>query len=202
MKTTSNRAVCVAAVLAMANWAVYAGDVTGSPRGIEQNNSQPSLPIQSGTYIDSQSLPEPYVQSRTTGEPQDYNKGSGFIGMDVQNQQGEHLGHIKDIVFDLNSQKISYAVLSTSPKAMPVDGKMLAVPLNAFSVSSDQKHLVLNADKSKVEAAAGFSSKNWPDVGSPAWGAEPFWQQDRNGTEQKNGTERNLNNNMNNDTTR
>ena len=96
--------------------------------------------------------------------------------MDVQNQQGEHLGHIKDIVIDLKTEKVSYAVLTTASKAMPNNEKLVAVPLNAFTVSSDQKHLVLNADKSKLEAATGFDSKNWPSVGNPTWGAEPFWQ--------------------------
>jgi hypothetical protein len=43
-------------------------------------------------------------------------------------------------------------------------GKMLAVPLTALTPSSDQKHLILNADKSKVETAMGFDSNNWPSV--------------------------------------
>ena len=56
--------------------------------------------------------------------------------------------------------------------------KLLAVPLAALTVSSDQKRLVLNADKSKVEAALGFDRNNWPSVSNPSWGAEPFWQKD------------------------
>ncbi len=59
--------------------------------------------------------------------------------------------------------------------------KYLAVPLNALTASPDDKHLILNADKSKVEAAAGFDRNNWPSVGNPSWGAEPFWQSNDNG---------------------
>jgi sporulation protein YlmC with PRC-barrel domain len=119
----------------------------------------------------------------TEGVPAKFNKASGLIGMDVRNQSGEQLGHIKDIVIDLKSEKVSYAVMSTAPKALlGINEKLLAVPLTAFTVSSDEKHLVLNADKAKVEAAAGFDKNNWPAVNNPTWGAEPFWQKSAEGT--------------------
>ena len=97
--------------------------------------------------------------------------------MAVRNQNDEQLGHIKDLVIDPKTEKISYAVMSTAPKALlGINEKLLAVPLSAFTISSDEKHLVLNADKAKVEAAAGFDKNSWPSVSSPSWGAEPFWQ--------------------------
>ena len=170
MKATTKRALCVVTALAVSNWFAAAADMNGAPRANDQNSSQQTTP---GDNQGSATVAVP---------PQEFNKASGIVGMDVQNQQGEHLGHIKDIVFDLNSQRISYAVLTTSSKAMPINEKLLAVPLNAFTVSPDQKHLILNADKQKVETAAGFSSKNWPNVGNPTWGAEPFWQQNNNGS--------------------
>ena len=99
--------------------------------------------------------------------------------MEVRNQNDEHLGHIKDIVIDWKTEQVSYAVLSTAPKSLfGAGGKMLAVPLTALMPSSDQKHLILNADKSKVEAAMGFDSDKWPSVTNPSWGAEPFWQKE------------------------
>jgi hypothetical protein len=80
-------------------------------------------------------------------------------------------------VFDLQNERVSYAVLSTAPKVtLGINEKLLAVPLNAFTVSSDEKHLVLNADKAKVEAAMGFDKDNWPSVNNPSWGAQPFWE--------------------------
>ena len=120
----------------------------------------------------------------TEGTPAKYNKASGFIGMDVRNQNGEQLGHIKDLVLDLKTEKVSYAVMSTAPKALlGVNEKLLAVPLNAFTISSDEKHLVLNADKAKVEAAAGFDKNNWPNINNRSWGAEAFWTTDSTTTE-------------------
>ena len=116
------------------------------------------------------------------GAPTKCNKASSLIGMDVRNQNDEHLGHIKDLVIDLRKDTVSYAVMTTASKAMlGINEKLLAVPLAALTASSDQKYLILNADKSKVETAAGFDKDNWPSVSSPSWGAEPFWQRDAAG---------------------
>lgn len=111
------------------------------------------------------------------GTPMKYNRASGLIGMDVKNQNGEHLGHITDVVFDLQSDRVSYVVMTTSPKVtLGIDEKLLAVPLSAFTIGSDQKHLILNAEKSKVDAATGFTKNSWPDVTNPNWGTQQFWQ--------------------------
>jgi len=115
----------------------------------------------------------------TTGAPAKVNKASGFIGMSVRNQNDEHLGHIKDLVFDLKTERVAYAVLTTAPRGLPgINEKLLAVPINAFTVSADEKSLILRAEKSKIETAAGFDKNSWPDVSNPSWGAEPFWQTD------------------------
>ena len=109
--------------------------------------------------------------------PAKFSRASGIVGMAVRNQIGERLGSVKDVVFDLNTERVSYAVISTRPKGIfsPAE-KLLPVPLNALTASPDGKHLILNAEKSKVEAAVGFDRNHWPAVDSPIWGAEPFWQ--------------------------
>jgi len=38
----------------------------------------------------------------------------------------------------------------------------------------------LNADKAKIQAAPGFVKTNWPDYQNPDWGAEGFWDIDKN----------------------
>jgi sporulation protein YlmC with PRC-barrel domain len=111
------------------------------------------------------------------GAPAPANKASGLLGMEVRNQNGERLGHIKDLVIDWKTEQVSYAVIRAEPKGLlGTNEKLLAVPLAALAVSSDQKYLILNADKSKVSAAMGFAPNNWPSVNNPSWGAEPFWQ--------------------------
>jgi sporulation protein YlmC with PRC-barrel domain len=123
---------------------------------------------------------EPSSQTTSAeGAPTKFNKTSSIVGMDVRNQNDERLGHIKDLVIDWKTEQVSYAVISTGNKMLlDIKEKLLAVPLTALTVSSDQKHLVLNADKAKVDAAMGFAADNWPSVSNPSWGAEPFWQKD------------------------
>ncbi|GEM_PF-1843166 len=114
---------------------------------------------------------------RAEGAPTQCNKASGILGMDVRNQKDERLGHIKDLVIDWKNEQVSYAVINTASKGLlGMGGKLLAVPLTALTASSDHSHLILNADKERVEAATGFDANNWPSVHNPSWGAEPFWQ--------------------------
>jgi sporulation protein YlmC with PRC-barrel domain len=110
------------------------------------------------------------------GVPGKFNKASNFIGMDVRNENDEHLGHIKDVVFDLKSGRVSYVVMTTAPKDLPeLNAKLLAVPLKAFTVSPDEKYLVLNADKTRLDTTLGFDEQNWPSMANPNWGTEHFW---------------------------
>ncbi|SPE59893.1 exported hypothetical protein [Verrucomicrobia bacterium] len=104
----------------------------------------------------------------TDASPARYNKASGIIGMNVANFKSENLGVIKDVVFDLKSERVAYAVLAVDNNA----DKCVAVPLSAFTPSADGSSLVLSADRAKLEAAHGFASSNLPAAASPSWGAD------------------------------
>src|SRR5690242_8496972 len=73
------------------------------------------------------------------------NKASSLIGMDVRNQQNEKLGDVKDLVVDLHTGKIAYAVLSVGG-FLGIGDKYVAVPPNEFQMAPDGKDLILNAD--------------------------------------------------------
>jgi len=103
------------------------------------------------------------------------NKASALIGMDVRNSQNERLGEIKDLVLDLQSGKVSYAVLSVGG-FLGIGDKYVAVPPGAFHVAPDQGTLVLNADKAKIQNAPGFAKSTWPDVNSTTWNTDSaYW---------------------------
>jgi len=104
----------------------------------------------------------------TSDQPAQFNKASGIIGMEVRNQSNERLGEIKDVVFDLKTDRVAYAVLSTGGTTR----KLLAVPLSALTPSSDNATLLLSADKSRLEAAKGLEPNNWPSATSLVWGAQ------------------------------
>lgn len=102
------------------------------------------------------------------------NKASGLLGMEIKNQQDEKLGEIKDLVLDLKSGKISYAVMAVGG-FLGLGEKLLAVPVDAFSINEQDGTLRLNADKTKIEAAPGFAATNWPRVDDPNLEARTFW---------------------------
>lgn len=116
------------------------------------------------------------VGEHEKGKIDKFHRASKLIGMNVKNQQNESLGEIKDLVVDMESGRISYAVLGTGG-LLGIGEKYIAIPTSAFDYSADGDRLVLNADKAKVEQAPGFTRDNWPDVESPAWGA--YWGTDR-----------------------
>ena len=116
----------------------------------------------------------------TAGTPARFDRASGIVGMTVRNQSDEHLGKIKDVVFDLRSERVAYAVVAVNGTGvLGFKEKLLAVPLKAFTASADNRHLILRADKAKMEAAAGFDRDNWPSATNPSWGADTFWQTDQ-----------------------
>src|SRR5438034_11268954 len=75
-----------------------------------------------------------------------FNKASELIGMTVKNRQDEKVGDIKDLIVDLHSGRVAYAVLS-SGGILGIGNKLVAVPARSFEYSEADKKLVLNVDK-------------------------------------------------------
>jgi sporulation protein YlmC with PRC-barrel domain len=101
------------------------------------------------------------------------NKASGLIGMEVRNSEDEKLGEIKDLVMEMDSGRVSYAVLSVGG-FLGIGEKLIALPPGALETSDqDSKFLVLNADKAKIQAAPGFAATAWPAPGDPE--ISQFW---------------------------
>jgi hypothetical protein len=97
------------------------------------------------------------------------NKATGLLGMEVRNKQGEKLGEIKDLVMDLKSGKVSYAVLAVGG-FLGIGEKLLAVPPSSLGTDNDG-YLQLNADQAQIQATVGFAATNWPEVDRPSFDA-------------------------------
>lgn len=89
-------------------------------------------------------------------------RASKIIGKDIENNQGENLGEIKDLIVDIGNQRVHYAVLSFGG-AMGLGDKLFAYPISAFKTQADGDKLVLNVDKAKLKNAPGFDQDKWPD---------------------------------------
>jgi sporulation protein YlmC with PRC-barrel domain len=93
-------------------------------------------------------------------------KASTFIGSLVENQQGESLGKIGDLVIDPNAGRITYAALSYG-SVLGLGGKLFAVSWEALQLQPDGKTFVLNVAKETLENSPGFDKDNWPQQPDP-----------------------------------
>lgn len=93
---------------------------------------------------------------------------SSLIGNDVYNNEEEDLGDIKEIMLDMATGKIAYAVLSYGG-ILGVGEKLFAVPWGALTLDTVNERFILNVEKAQLDVSPGFDSDNWPDRPDPAW---------------------------------
>jgi sporulation protein YlmC with PRC-barrel domain len=98
---------------------------------------------------------------------------STLAGDSVQNPAGEDLGKVDELMVDIPSGRVAYAVLSIGG-FLGMGNKLFAVPWSALRVDEDKKIFVLDVDKKKLENAPGFDKDNWPDMADVAWGTQIY----------------------------
>ena len=108
---------------------------------------------------------------------------STLAGDKVRNAAGEDLGKIDEIMIDIPSGRVAYAVLSFGG-FLGMGDKLFAVPWSALKVDEDEKCFILNVDRRTIEQAPGFDKDNWPDMSDQTWGSgisnyyhvRPYWE--------------------------
>ena len=108
-------------------------------------------------------------ESQLKKQVTEVNKASTFIGMAVKNTENQDIGKINDLVFDPLKGKISYAVLSVGG-ILGVGDKLVAIPITSLKPQPGQNYLVLDMQRSQLEAAPGLAQNNWPDLDAPGLG--------------------------------
>jgi sporulation protein YlmC with PRC-barrel domain len=98
-------------------------------------------------------------------------RANQLIGMDVHNSRGERLGDIEDVVIDLQSGQVRYAILSYGG-FMGMGDKWFAYPTSAFRMNERTNQLMLNVPRERLNAAEGFDKDKWP-----ATTDRSFWDQ-------------------------
>ncbi|WP_237881534.1 PRC-barrel domain-containing protein [Pseudomonas sp. PGPR40] len=121
------------------------------------------------------------ADSEDQGPGPDLMGANTLIGNDVYNHNEEDLGDIKEIMLDVRSGRVSYAVLSFGG-FLTMGEKLFAVPWNALTLDTVNKRFILNVEKERLENAPGFDKDNWPNMADESWateihsfyGTEPF----------------------------
>ena len=89
-------------------------------------------------------------------------------GNDVYNKQDEDLGDIKEIMIDVPTGRVAYAVLSFGG-FLGMGEKLFAVPWGALKLDTVSKRFVLDVSKERLKEAPGFDKDAWPDMADPTW---------------------------------
>jgi sporulation protein YlmC with PRC-barrel domain len=95
--------------------------------------------------------------------------GAGtLIGEDVYNDQGESLGDIKEIMLEMATGRVAYAVLSFGG-FLGLGEKLFAVPWEVLKLDTDNERFILSVDKDRLKNAPGFDKDDWPDMTDQSW---------------------------------
>lgn len=87
---------------------------------------------------------------------------------DVVNTKGEKLGSIKELMLNIESGKVCYAVLSFGG-FLSLGEKFFAVPWSALKVDTTNKRIVMDTDEERLKNAPGFDTDHWPNMADATW---------------------------------
>jgi sporulation protein YlmC with PRC-barrel domain len=91
-----------------------------------------------------------------------------LIGNDVYNAADESLGTIKELMIEMSTGKINYAVLSFGG-FLGMGDRLFAVPWQALKLDTENKRFILNASKEQLKNAPGFDKGHWPVMADTTW---------------------------------
>ena len=113
---------------------------------------------------------------------------------EVRNSAGEKLGKVDEIMIDIPSGRVAYAVLFFGG-ALGMGNKLFALPWDIVRVDEDEKCFILDVNKEMLKTAPGFDKDNWPDMADRTWAsgifehynASPYWDQGEEKTYRRGG---------------
>lgn len=100
----------------------------------------------------------------------------------VVNLTGQEIGKIEELMIDVTTGRVAYAVLSFGG-FLGVGTKLFALPWSALTVDETKKRFVVNVTKESLDKMDGFDKEHWPDLSDleyatgvyRQWGATPYW---------------------------
>ena len=103
-------------------------------------------------------------------------------GDSVMNDAGEELGEITDIMIDVPTGRVAYAVMSVGG-VLGIGDKLFAIPWSALRLDTENKCFRMNVAKERFEQAPGFDKDHWPTMADQRWAedvhafynARPYW---------------------------
>ncbi len=110
---------------------------------------------------------------------------AALIGIPVVSAPGEEdLGRIEELMIDLESGQVGYAILAVGGN-LGMGDKLLAIPWKLLQLDSEQMRFHFTVEAEKLRQAPGFDKNSWPRMGDRQWGLEihryygqpPYWEE-------------------------
>lgn len=86
---------------------------------------------------------------------------TSIIGDKVENLQGEDLGTIDNLMINLHTGRVEYAVLEFG-SVLGIGGKLFAIPFKEMRVASGRHVFIVDRDKDYLRMSPGFDKDHWP----------------------------------------
>lgn len=86
-----------------------------------------------------------------------------ITGDKVENPGGDELGKIEDLMINIHTGEVEYAILE-SGSFLGIGGKLFAIPFRELQLNPAKEVFVLNREKEYLKEAPGFDKAHWPDT--------------------------------------
>lgn len=169
------------------NWPNVADPKWGaSVDELYQDKTAPAVPNDNtNRTTDKPAAPKSELAQEESSPQRTVYRASTLTGMSVRNPAGQDLGHINELVVDINQGKVRYAALAFGG-FLGFGDKLFAIPWDAMKIAhnEDEAYLVLNISPERLKTAPGFNADNWPDTADPAFAAEidKYYEKERPAT--------------------
>jgi sporulation protein YlmC with PRC-barrel domain len=105
-----------------------------------------------------------------------------LVGDPVVDREGQAIGRIEELMVDVATGRVAYAVLSFGG-FLGIGDKLFAIPWSQLVVDESRKRFVIDVAKDTLKTAPGFDKDHWPDLGDLEYasgiyrhyGATPYW---------------------------
>jgi len=94
-----------------------------------------------------------------------------LLGSAVRNAAGEDLGQLEELMIDIPTGQVAYAIISFGG-FLGIGDKLFAVPWRALAHDARKHEFFLNLDRRQLEESPGFNRDHWPDMADSSWGAQ------------------------------
>jgi sporulation protein YlmC with PRC-barrel domain len=124
--------------------------------GTESPSLGTDAPETASTYWSSEG-PGPRVMAASTLQDDE-----------VKNEAGELLGELREVMIDVPTGRVAYAVLSVGG-VLGVGERLFAIPWRALRLDPAAKCFRMDVAKSRFDNAPGFDRDHWPAMADETW---------------------------------